>query len=247
MNAAEISQRMWNTRYGVMSAVSAKSLTIRSLSQLGEWMEQELDLLSTFVEEGQTVVEFGADYGAHTLWLSRAVGAQGEVHTAEPRRLEFQQLCANLALNGLTNVHTLPVWLGRHANNAQLVDLLPNIGSSANERVRVTSVDGLGLEALHLLKVNQPGTIEGVLSGADETVRKHRPVIYLRLGTLEQSMNEVRAIKDLGYRCWSHLPYLFNKNNYADHTDNLFSGRVFQNVIAAPIEGRLSFDHLHEI
>lgn len=245
MNASEMSQRMWNTRYGVMNAVAADNLTSRSLKLLGEWMEQELDLLSTFVEEGQTVVEFGADYGAHTLWLSRAVGAQGEVHTAEPRRLDFQQLCANLAINGLTNVHTLPVWLGRHSAVAQLADLVP--GTSANERVRVANIDGLGLESLHLLKVNQPGTLESVLGGADETVRKHRPVIYLRLGTVEQSIAEVKAIKELGYRCWSHLPYLFNKDNYADQTDNIFPGRVSQNVIAAPIEGRLSFDHLQEI
>lgn len=247
MNAVEMSQRMWNTRYGVMNAVAANNLTVRSLNLLGEWMEQELDLLSTFVEEGQTVVEFGADYGAHTLWLSRAVGTEGQVHTAEPRRLEFQQLCANLAINGLSNVYTLPVWLGRHASQSQLVDLLPNIGAARNERVRVTNVDSLGLDALHLLKVNQPGTLESVLGGADETVRKHRPVIYLRQGDVEQSIAEVKAIKDLGYRCWSHLPYLFNKDNYADQTDNLFPGRVSQNVIAAPIEGRLSFDHLHEI
>jgi FkbM family methyltransferase len=247
MSAAEMAHRMWNTRYGVINAVSSDNLVVHSLSQLGEWMEQELDLLSAFVEEGQTVVEFGADYGAHTLWLSRAVGARGEVHTAEPRRLEFQQLCANLALNGLTNVHTLPMWLGRHSNHAQLMDLLPNIGTAANERVRVTSIDSLGLEALHLLKVNQPAAIGEVLSGSDDTVRRYRPVIYLRLGALEQSGNEVKAVKDLGYRCWSHLPYLFNKDNYADHTDNLFPGRVFQNVIAAPIEGRLAFDHLHEI
>lgn len=247
MNAADLSQRMWNTRYGVMNAVASDCLTVRSLSQLGEWMEQELDLLSTFVEEGQTVVEFGADYGAHTLWLSRAVGAQGEVHTAEPRRLEFQQLCANLAINGLTNVHTMPVWLGRHSSQARLMDLLPNLGLSANERVRVTNVDSLGLEALHLLKVNQPGTLEGILGGADDTVRKHRPVIYLRLGTMEQSFSEIKAIRELGYRCWSHLPYVFNRENYSDQSDNIFPGHVFQNVIATPIEGRLSFDHLHEI
>lgn len=247
MNAADMSQRMWNTRYGVMNAVSDNNLTVRSLSQLGEWMEQELDLLSSFVEEGQTVVEVGADYGAHTLWLSRAVGAQGEVHTAEPRRLAFQQLCANLALNGLVNVHTLPVWLGRQSGNAQLGDLMPTLAASANERVRTATIDSLGLEALHLLKVNQPGAIESVLDGADDAVRKFRPVIYMRLGDAEQSIAEVKAIRDLGYRCWSHLPYLFNKGNYAEQTDNIFPGRVYQNVIATPIEGRLTFDHLHEI
>ncbi|KLD64089.1 hypothetical protein Y882_08370 [Dyella japonica DSM 16301] len=238
---------MWNTRYGVINAISADSLVVRSLTELGEWMEQELDLLSTFVEEGQTIVEFGAEYGAHTLWLSRAVGAKGEVHTAEPRRLVFQQLCANLALNGLLNVHTLPVWLGRQSGLTQLTELISGIDEASDERVRIANVDSLGLEALHLLKINQPGTVEAVLAGADDIVRKHRPVIYLRLGTAEHSFGEIKAIKDLGYRCWSHMPYLFNKSNYADLGDNIFPGRAFQNVIAAPIEGRLAFEHLHEI
>jgi FkbM family methyltransferase len=241
------SQRLWNTRYGVMAAITATNLTARSLHSYGEWAEQELDLLSGFVEEGQTVLEFGGDYGAHTLWLSHNVGDKGQVHVAEARRLEFQQLCANLALNGLVNVHTYSSWLGRESGQANLSSLLPNAGANGSERVNTTSVDRLGLEALHLLKVNEPGTLVALLAGADETMRRCRPNVYFRLGTTEQAVAEIKVLKELGYRCWSHLPYQFNPDNYAGNGDNIFPGLVHQNVIAAPIDGRMDFDRLREI
>ena len=237
-------QRLWKSRYGISAALGANNLTARSLQQYGEWVEQELDLLSGFVQEGQTVLEFGGDYGAHTLWLSRAVGDKGAAHVAEPRRIEFQQLCANLALNGLTNVHTHSVWLGRE-NGA--VKPSSELAKDQDERFRGATIDSLGLEALHLLKVNLPGTLVPLLQGADERLRRFRPTVYFRLGTTEQAMAEVKALKDAGYRCWSHLPYLFNPDNYAGNADNLFPGCVHQNVIAAPIESRMEFDRLREI
>lgn len=240
-------QRLWKTRYGIAASVTADNLAARSLQQYGEWVEQELDLLSGLVQEGQTVLEFGGDYGAHALWLSRAVGENGQVHVAEPRRLEFQQLCANIALNSLLNVHTHSVWLGRENGSLRLLDMLPGRRGDAGERVRSASIDSLGLDALHLLKVNLPGSLAALLQGADEAVRRFRPTVYFRLGTIEQATAEVKALKDAGYRCWSHLPYLYSADNHAGNSDNLFPGQVHQNVIAAPIEARLEFDRLREI
>jgi FkbM family methyltransferase len=246
MNAIDNNPKLWKTRYGTMMSLSPNSLAARSLEIYGEWLEQELDLLSSFVQEGHTVLEFGGDYGAHTLWLSRTVGDSGEVHVAEPRRIELQQLCANLALNGLTNVHTNAAWLGRQSGHAALKDLLQG-GDQDSERALMISVDSLELESLHLIKVNRPGTLAALLAGADATVRRHRPNVYFRLGTMDQAMSEVKLLKDLGYRCWSHLPYLYNGENFAGNTENIYPGGVYQSVIAAPIEGRLEFDRLREI
>jgi len=232
-------QRLWKTRYGIAASVALDNLAARSLQQYGEWVEQELDLLSGLVQDGQSVLEFGGDYGAHALWLSRVVGGNGQVHVAEPRRLQFQQLCVNVALNGLVNVHTHSVWLGRETGTGRQLD--------GGERVRCASIDSLGLDALHLIKVNLPGTLVSLLQGADETVRRFRPTIYVRLGGIDQTAAEVKALKDAGYRCWSHLPYLYSADNHAGNGDNLFPGMVHQNLIAAPIEARLEFDRLREI
>ncbi|MGC1548060.1 MAG: FkbM family methyltransferase [Rhodanobacter sp.] len=246
---AEQAPRLWNTRYGLTTAVPLDSSAARSLQLYGEWAEQEIDLLSSLIQDGQSVLEFGGDYGAHALWLGLAVGETGQVHVAEPRRLLFQQMCANVALNGLTNVYTHARWLGRCKGQAALSSLPGNTVHKTNndEIVNTLTVDELELDALHLMKINVPGSMIDLLAGAAETVRKYRPIIYARLAGIEHAEAEIQALKDLGYRCWSHVPYLYNSNNHAEQTSNIFPGCVSQNVIASPVEGRFELEARHEL
>jgi len=231
----------WPTRYGIAAAVAADDPVTRSLQIYGEWAEHETILLSGLIEEGHTVLEFGGDFAAHALWMSHIVGPTGEVHIAEPRRIRFQQACANVAINGLGNVFTHPVWLGRDQRSATLNTMTRTDGTDTHEMIRIVTVDSLRLDALHLLKVNQPHALADMLAGATETVRTHRPLIYARLSGLDTAQAEVDAIKALGYRAWSHVPYLFNSDNHAGVETNIFPGMVQQNVIAAPADSRFEF------
>ena len=53
------------------------------------------------------------EYGDHTVPLARALQEQGRQLVAfEPQPVVFQQLCANLALNGLMNVTAWPFACG---------------------------------------------------------------------------------------------------------------------------------------
>ncbi|GLQ94787.1 FkbM family methyltransferase [Dyella acidisoli] len=248
-NASESSSRLWSTRYGMMTGVPVKGSVARSLQRYGEWSEQELNLLSGLIQDGQSVLEFGGEYGAHTLWFARAVGEKGKVYVAEPRRLPFQQLCANVAINQLTNVYTHSHWLAR--SDAQLVlsslpgGVVPD--GEEDEMVNVVTLDSLNLDSLDLLKINLSGSLIDLLLGAAETIRKHRPIIYYRLSGIEQVEAEVQAIKDLGYRCWSHTPYLYNADNHASESVNIFPGCVQQNVIASPVESRFELEQRYEL
>ncbi len=236
-------RKLTPVRYGISTTLPQDNAVARSLMRYGEWMEQELDLLGSFVQDGETVLEFGGEFAAHALWLARAVGERGSVHIAEPHRLNLQRVCANLALNGITNAYTHSAWLGEQGGT---IELLP--AGSEPQPVRSISVDSLGLGALHLLKVNIPGALSSVLAGADDTLRQFRPTIYLRLGpAVEQAVQDVRALKDRGYRCWSHLPYLFNPDNFNGSDENLFPGWVHQNLVAVPVESRLEFERLREV
>jgi FkbM family methyltransferase len=239
---------LWTVRYGVVSATGSQHPAARSLQLYGEWAEAEIDLLSSVLQEQHTVLQFGGEYGAHTLWLARVVGEAGKVYVAEPARIGFQQLCATAALNGLTNVYTLNQWLGR-TGAATPLSTLPGGASlkcETDETVRPVAIDDLGLGGLDLLKINVPGSTIALLQGGVETVRKHRPVIYTRLEP-EQALAEVRAIKELGYRCWSHAPHMYNPGNIMGQGENVFPGRVLQNVIAMPVESGAAFDQLMEI
>jgi FkbM family methyltransferase len=246
---SESPSRLWTTRYGMMASIAPKGPVARSLQRYGEWAEQELNLLSGLIQDGQSVLEFGGEYGAHTLWFAQAVGDEGAVHVAEPRRLPFQQLCANVAINQLTNVYTHSSWLGRSVAQVALSSLPGGVlqEGEQEETVTTTTIDSLELDSLHLLKINLPGSLIDLLLGAAETIRKHRPVIYYRLSGIDQVEAEVQAIKDLGYRCWSHTPYLYNADNHAGESTNIFPGCVQQNVIASPVESRFELEQRYEL
>jgi len=230
----------WNTRYGLMKATDSTDLAARSLQHYGEWAEKEIDLLGSWIQEDQHVLEAGSEYGAHTLWLARTVGARGRVHVTDPDRLALQLLCANVAINGLANVHT-------HAFQAGASEHQVEPASADAEPLQVRTLDSLALERLDLLKSNVPGQLLPVLAGAADTIRRCRPLVYARLSGVGQAEAEVRALKELGYRCWAHTPLMHNARNFNEQRDNIFPGCVWQNVVAAPTEGRFELDPQHEL
>lgn len=245
----DASPAFWKTRYGLVKAIEEQDLVARSLEHYGEWTEREIDLLGSCMQEGHHVLEVGSEYGAHTLWLARAVGPKGQVHVAEPSRLAFQLLCANVAINGLENVYTHACLLGASEGSRVVGDVRSDSVQAGRDGdpVRVRTADSLSLERLDLLKSNVPGGLLDLLAGAAETVRRCRPLIYARLSGVAGAEAEIRAIKELGYRCWSHTPHMHNPRNFNDASGNIFPGCVWQNVVAAPTEGRFELDPQNEL
>jgi len=224
--AAQIAPKFWKTPYGVVNAVPDENVITESLARQGRWVESELDFLSELLPEGATVVEIGGEYGVHALCLSKVVGAAGEVHVLEQDRLLHLQMCANLALNGVVNVHAHLSPKGRRA---------------------YSNLRDLELPALHCVKVNPTGVLDGVLSDARELIRLRKPYLYFRLGSPQLARDEVKAVKALGYRCWSHIAYLQGAAASADAS--AFPGWAHQNVVAVPLESGMDADfaHLREI
>jgi FkbM family methyltransferase len=234
---------LWRTRYGILKASQADDLVANSLAKYGEWIEQELDTIGTLLDQGHVVVQYGAEYGAHALYLSTLVGEAGEVHVVEPRRLEHIGLCTAVALNDLRNVYP------HHAALAERIERMELKASGAQpaERARTMPLDAMELPSLHLLKINPPGALMSVLAGASETLRRHKPAIYFRLSTMELAATEIAALKTHGYRCWSHHPYLYNASNLSGNKVNIFPGWAYQNIVAIHRDNPAEFEYLLEI
>ncbi|KJV37128.1 hypothetical protein [Luteibacter yeojuensis] len=226
-----------STRYGLCAPTPGDLPATRSLQLYGEWAEGETDLLSGLITDGHHIVEVGGDFAAHTLWLARAVGETGVVHVVEPRRLPFQQLCANVALNQLGNVHAHHAWFGPGSGMRDL----------DGEAVRTATLDSLALPALHLLKVNLGNALVDALESAKATIDSYRPLVYSRLSGVDTAEAEVQALKSRGYRVWSHTPALYNPENHAGASRNVFPGILACNVVAAHTESGVDFDHLAEL
>lgn len=131
-------------RNGMMALLRRDLYIGRSLDLYGEFDQLETAMFPRLVQPGMAVVEVDANIGAHTLPLARMPGPHNAVVAREPQRAMFQLLCANVALKGLFNLHTLPAGTGREAG-------------SLGEEAPVDTLDSLALPAAQLIKMEVEG------------------------------------------------------------------------------------------
>jgi len=155
--------RLARTRQGLLVYHRHDAYTGKAIDELGEVLEGELEVFRQLLRPGMTIVEVGANIGAHTVPLSRLVGAEGVVHALEPQRIVFQALCANLALNSLSNVRCQQVAAGERPGTVLVPKLnfdQPNnfaglsLGNfQEGESVKVVTIDSMTLPKCDFLKV----------------------------------------------------------------------------------------------
>lgn len=249
-------------RHGLMLYPRHDMYVGRSLDRYGEYSEGEVALFSRILRPGDVAVEAGANIGAHTLFLARHVGPAGRVIALEPQRFVHQILCANMALNELTNVHAFHAAAGETRGVIQVpfLDLgkTQNVGGlsiaggtgtagGGGEPVPVMPIDDLGLSRCRLLKADVEGMEISVLKGAARTIRRHRPVLYVENDREEHSPGLIALIQSLGYRLWWHLPSLYNPANFDGREENVFGRIVSVNLFCVPREMAQRIDGLREV
>ena len=99
--------RVKRCRDGLMLYNSSDTNIGRSLDLYGEYSYGEADLFARLLRAGMVAIDVGANIGCHTVTMARLVGPQGAVIAFEPQRIVYQNLCANIALNALANVHAI--------------------------------------------------------------------------------------------------------------------------------------------
>lgn len=239
-------------RHGPLLFLRGDQYIGRSLALYGEFSELEATLFAQIVRPGSTVVEVGANIGAHTVQLARLAGPQGRVHAFEPQRVIHQLLCANVALNAMFNVHTHQAGVGAAAGQLRVPPLdyagAANFGGislaagTAGDAVPIVRLDDMPLPALHFLKVDVEGMEREVLEGARATLARHRPLMYVENDRREKSPALIRLVAELGYRMVWHTPPLFNPENFARSQDNVFPGIVSANMLCVPAESGLTLN-----
>jgi FkbM family methyltransferase len=76
---------------------------------LGLYQRIPEQILKSELMPGASVIDIGANIGAHTLTLVRAVGPKGQVIAVEPTAYAFNKLKKNLELNGISGDRVIAV------------------------------------------------------------------------------------------------------------------------------------------
>lgn len=239
-------------RHGTFLANENDTYVGRSLIKYGEFSQHEAELFAELLKPGDVVVEAGANIGALTVPLARLVGPHGRVLASEPQPVVFQMLCANLSLNGLTNVDGRNCALSSSRGEVRIphyhYDKPANFGGLAladdpgGTPVPIATVDEIfRYDRLRLVKVDVEGMERDVLEGARETIQRHKPVLYVENDRLEKSEALIRFIMALGYRLWWHVLPLFNPGNFRHDAENIFANIFSYNMLCFPVETEVSF------
>lgn len=248
-------------RHGWMIANPGDRCIGQALIQYGEYCEIESRFLVQLINNAGMVVEVGANTGVHTVELARAARRHGQsVLAFEPQRLVFQQLCANLAINGIDNVRAWPFACSSAAGLVYFDQpdyLAPgNFGAVAMKEERADGAvpvacvkldDLVGSDPVGLIKIDAEGLELAVLQGAEETIARSRPVMYIENDWPDLSRELIEWLWSRHYRLWWHLPVVFNESNFFGKTENVYGEVVSINMLAIPVERAGTVNGLHEI
>jgi FkbM family methyltransferase len=190
-----------------------------SIYLLGRFERSTSLALGNLIRPGDTVLDIGANIGAHTLPMARHVGSQGRIFAIEPSDFAFAKLKANVALN--------PSLRDRiHAHQAFLTDELhlpmkETIYASwplekrgsvhPKHRGRLTTTAGACIDTLDsfadreqiarldLIKIDVDGNEYSALSGGLRTLRALRPILLMELSPYlhAEQGNHISSLIDL--------------------------------------------------
>jgi FkbM family methyltransferase len=178
----------------------------------GERGHQEA--FENLVGHGDVVIDIGANWGLHTLYLSRLVSAEGRVIAVEPFLPAFAELEWHIRQNCCPNVTTLALAISDREGEALFLpgesaytgSLAPSsILAAPKQSILVTTqtldqvVESLGLEKLALIKIDVEGAEARVLGGAEKLVSRFRPHFVIDLHTPEQDVQVASWLTARGY------------------------------------------------
>lgn len=176
---------------------------IETDSHVSQWVQQEgrLDHDRTIelhilphINEGDHVVDCGANIGTHTIPYAAKVGPEGRVWAFEVNRPAIACLRHNAAPysqiavynKGLSDRFEKPLLIS--SENAGAAFLRPGIWS---EEVECVPLDSLLLSRVNFMKVDCEGYELFALRGAWRTIKRNRPKLFVEINRGALARNQV--------------------------------------------------------
>ena len=198
--------------------------------------------LCSLLRPDDVVVEVGANVGALTVPLARAVSDGGAVWAFEPQASLFDLLVANAQENGVRDaVHPMPMALGAvdgeawYSENEWNCGGVP-VGANGENQAHVARLDAAVLKRVDLIKVDVEGMEADVLLGARNTIACCRPLLYVEETPGDAGRRTLDMLFAAGYRVWRHHPQLFRPDNFRGVGQDPFDGVASLNLFAVPVE-----------
>lgn len=178
---------------------------IASDTHISRWVEQEgrLDHDRTIelsilphINEGDWVVDCGANIGSHTIPYAVRVGEKGRVSAFEVNNAALECLMHNSKPYPQITVHSRGL-----SDRFETLTLIPDVNAGASfvgqlldpmgYIVKCVPLDSLTLPRLHFIKVDCEGYELFALRGAWRTIKRYRPKLFVEVNPGALARNHI--------------------------------------------------------
>lgn len=196
-----LSSNVTKTRGGITWSLDLKEGIDLAIFALGGFEVRTLRKYESLIQNGDIVLDIGANIGAHTLPLAKLVGEKGRVVAFEPTQYAFNKLEKNISLNStlasrITARQMMLVNENSDALPKEIYSSWPLENSSdlhEEHRGRLMSTQGAStatldsyirqnnLQRIDFIKLDVDGNEFDVLMGAQETLKQFKPALMMEL------------------------------------------------------------------
>ncbi len=192
-NPSKVGTHILKIDYGISMKIdpSKDSGVELALYETGTYESGTLHVFQNFLQAGDCFIDIGANIGLMSIFASKLVGKSGKVIAFEAHPVTFEWLRFNIELNEASNIEANAFALGKRNGNALIYDnwdinrggasLVVKSENSEAHPVEIKVLDELLDENTvpKLIKIDVEGFELPVLQGAEQTIRKHQPILVV--------------------------------------------------------------------
>jgi len=168
--------------------------------------------IEKYCRPGFTVLDIGANIGAHALRLTKIIGESGKVYAFEPTDYAYQKLIHNISLNQFKNIVPLQIVLADRNIKRQSIKFRSSWPTKGNpvEKESIVDFEKLddwckreNVDHVDLIKLDVDGNEYTVSKGAEALLTSQRPLILMEVwgpNFSDSQRNPFFILKQLGYR-----------------------------------------------
>lgn len=187
-----------------------------------DFKSNDREKLYSLVQKEDIIFDVGTNIGETLLNFARLTGSEGFVYGFEPDEENYSNVQRNISLNTFKNVHVFKNAVSDKKEQVKLYCIDPHNrgrnrilehGNDTGDKfvmLETTTIDEVvnsnGIQKIDLIKIDIEGYEMHALKGAEETLRRLRPKLFIEVGYTRLIENKtspdllVAFLEKLGYK-----------------------------------------------